>query len=273
MTIEGSSSKMKNDAAERVIEVEGASLLEAKMKAKSSVPDGFQIVSEKILSDGMTKFREGVADTVEGAFMDAESKLPSDVEIVEKEQIVSPLRKIVVVEAFDEQAAKAQVRRSFNFVGPRIEGIKLMKMGKKGFFGRGKKLDTYELEVFEPARVKIVYEEKARIQVKVAESPERWAQKLREDKDYRALAAINNSKDYDEPFHWKKRGIANKILVETGGEAVDDIIEELATEGVGGMELAVVLAKIGNPKAVSILRRKLDRGEFRSYLSQEPVPV
>ena len=253
------------------IEAEADSLSEARMQIKAKVPEGFEILSEKILSDGETKFEEGIADTVEAAFADAESKLPSGVEIVDRKQVSVPVRKNVVVEAFDERAAEEQVRRGFKFPGARIESVILMKMGKKGFFGRGRKPNTYEIEVFEPARVQIGYGERARIRVEVAESPQRWAQELREKKDYRALAAINNSRDYDEPFHWKKRDLANKILVEAGAEAVDDIIVELTTGGVGSIELAVVLAKIGNPRAVAILKMKLDRGEFEPYLTQEPL--
>jgi hypothetical protein len=223
-----------------------------------------------ILSDGKTKFKEGVADTIEDAFKDAESKLPSNVEIIKKEQLATPLRKTVVVEAFEEQAARRQVKRGFKFLDSRIESIKVTKKGKKGFLGRGKKPNTYEIQVFEPARVKFVFKGKARIRVKLVESLPIWAQRLREKKDYRTLAAINTSRDYDAPFHWKKRDIANKILVEDGTEAVDDIIEELETDELSGINLAEVLAKIGNPKAVPILKKKLDRGDFKPYLSQEP---
>jgi len=106
--------------------------------------------------------------------------------------------------------------------------------------------------------------------VKLPESAEQWAQRLKEKKDYRALAAINNSQDYNDPFHWRKRDIANRILVENGAEALDYIIEELRTDGVGSIELAEVLVKIGDPKAVPILKKKLDRGDFNPYLTQAP---
>jgi len=254
--------------AERIIEVEADSLQEARIKAKSQVPEGLQITSEEILSDGKTSSKAGIADTIEAAFTDAESKLPSDVEIVDRKQHNAPNRKVVTVEAFEGQTARAQVEQSFKFMGPRIESMKLKETGRKGFLGRGKKPNTYEIQVFEPAWVTVVYNKKARIRVNLAESPEHWARRLKEKKDYRALAEINNSKDYDEPFHWRKRDIANRILVESGAEAVDHIIEELATDGVGSADLAEVLVTIGDPKAVPILRKKLDRGEFSAYISQ-----
>jgi hypothetical protein len=43
------------------IEAEADSLAEAIMEIKAKVPEGFEILSEKILSDGKTKFEEGIA--------------------------------------------------------------------------------------------------------------------------------------------------------------------------------------------------------------------
>jgi hypothetical protein len=75
--------------------------------------------------------RKVLPDTVEGAFADAESKLPSNVEIGDRKQVSVPVRKNVTVEAFDERAAEEQVRHGFKFADARIESVKLMKMGKK----------------------------------------------------------------------------------------------------------------------------------------------
>lgn len=100
----------------------------------------------------------------------------------------------------------------------------------------------------------------------ISESPEIWAERLRAKKDFRPLAAINNSKDYNPAFQkFKKRDIANQILIDAGTEAVDAIIQELNTEGVGSYDLANLLVRIGDPKSVPILKKKLDRGIFSSY--------
>jgi hypothetical protein len=101
------------------------------------------------------------------------------------------------------------------------------------------------------------------------DTPELWAQALKQQKDYRALAAINNSQDYSKGFNkWRKRDLANRILREAGAEAVDAILAELDTDGVGGIDLATLLVDIGDPKAVPLLKRKLDRGDFSAYGSQ-----
>jgi len=106
----------------------------------------------------------------------------------------------------------------------------------------------------------------------MTDSPESWAQRLMEKKDYRALAAVNNSEDYSEGFQkWEKRDIANRILMKAGAEAVDAIMEELATDGVGSIDLAGLLVDIGDPKAVPLLKRKLDRGDFSAHGSQHRI--
>jgi ankyrin repeat protein len=105
-----------------------------------------------------------------------------------------------------------------------------------------------------------------RHEIGISESPETWAERLKAKKDFRALAAINNSKDYSPAFQkFKKRDIANQILMDAGAEAVDAIMQELDTEGVGSYDLAKLLVRIGDPKAVPILKKKLDRGLFSCY--------
>ena len=248
--------------AKQTFTVEATSLNEARKKAKSRVPEGLDIISEEILSDGKTRGVKGVADTIEGAFEKAQSDLPSDAEVIEKKQQIAPIRKVVTVEAFDEKNASEQVKRDIAKTA-RIESITLKKPGKRGLLGIGKKPNCYEVQVFEQAMVEIKYKKKAKIRVKLSESPESWAQKLSEKKDYRALAAIFNSQDYSEAFQkWAKERLAREILLKAGAEAVDAILEELATDGVGSDDLAELLVEIGDPKAVPLLKKKLDRGDF-----------
>ena len=93
-----------------------------------------------------------------------------------------------------------------------------------------------------------------------------WAESLLEKEDYKSLAAINNSQDYSaSSLKWKKRDYANKLLLKAGPEAVDGIIEELNLKGVGQSDLADILVKIGDKRAVPHLKRWLDRGVFKPY--------
>jgi len=105
-----------------------------------------------------------------------------------------------------------------------------------------------------------------------SESPEEWAQILKEEKDYRSLAAINNSQDYRKEFQkFRKRDIANRILREVGTDAVNSILEELATEDVGRADLANLLVDIGDPKAVPLMKKSFDRGKFNAYGSRKRI--
>jgi hypothetical protein len=97
-----------------------------------------------------------------------------------------------------------------------------------------------------------------------------WAEELEARDDYRTLAAVNNSQDYSQEFMKnRKRAAANRILMEAGSKAVDGILEELATDGVGSSDLAEVLVAIGDPKAVPLLKTFFDRGEFKAYGSAQ----
>ena len=187
--------------AKRIIEVDADSLEEARKKAESQVPEDLQIISEEILSDGKPRCITGIADTIEAAFEEAESKLPAAVESIDRKQLNAPVKKVTIVEATDEQTARAQVEQSISS-SARIESTKLKEIGKKGFLGMGKKPNTYEVQVFERAVVEIKYKKKAKIRVELHESPEFWFQKL-EKKDYHALTNLKIIKKNDPRFSGK----------------------------------------------------------------------
>ena len=100
----------------------------------------------------------------------------------------------------------------------------------------------------------------------MSETPEAWAQRLKEKEDYRSLAAVFNSQDYSKEFAlFRKQKLAKRILEDAGAEAVDSIMGELSTEGVGRADLADILVSIGDPKAVPMLKKMLDRGCFDAF--------
>ncbi|MCX6027110.1 MAG: hypothetical protein NTY23_12795, partial [Chloroflexi bacterium] len=100
------------------------------------------------------------------------------------------------------------------------------------------------------------------------ESPASWAEKLQARKDYRALAAIFKSQDYSKEFQlFSKEDCAKSILRQAGADAVPAILEELASGGCGKSDLADVLVIIGDSRAIPVLKKLLDRGEFDAYAS------
>jgi hypothetical protein len=197
------------------IEVEADSLLEARRQVQSKVPDGFEILSETILSDGKIKRIQHKADTVETAYTEALSTLPPDVEVVEKKELVTPYRKTVVVEAFDEPSASAQVEKDISKTAL-VAHVTLVAQGKKGFLGVGKKPNRYEFQVYERAVVEIRYRQKARIRVTVHESPELWVHKF-EEHDYQALTRLVIIPE-DDPRFSRKLYDKNHDLYLTPGE-------------------------------------------------------
>jgi hypothetical protein len=183
------------------IEVEADSLLEARKKIQPRIPEGFAILSERIISDGKIESIINKADTIETAYKEALNKLPPDTEVVEKRELVTPYRKNVVVEAFDEQSASTKFRNEISKTAI-VADVKLTKQGKKGIFGRGKKPNRYEFQVFEQAVVEIKYKKKAKIRVILHESPDFWIRKL-EKKDYNALTNLMIIKKNDARFSRK----------------------------------------------------------------------
>ena len=136
--------------AKQIIQVEAETLEEARERIKSQIPDGFQLLSEKIISDGRPVKVKAVADTTEGAFADAQSGIPNDADILEKKELIPSERKMITVEAFDEQTANSNARaESSKQIGSAavVHSLKLANTGKKGFLGIGKKPNQYKAEI------------------------------------------------------------------------------------------------------------------------------
>jgi len=99
---------------------------------------------------------ECVADTLQSALKKAETKLPTNADIIEKKLIPSALR-VVTVEGVDEENARAKAKRAKRKTES-IGAITLEKEGKKGFLGLGKKPNAYKVRLIEPAAVRIKYQ-------------------------------------------------------------------------------------------------------------------
>jgi len=197
------------------IEVEADSLIEARKQIQSRIPENFEILSEKILSDGKIESTRAVADTTEAAYHEALSKLPPEVEVLERKELVAAHQKNMIIEAFEEENARTQIGKKIG-KNARVVNVKLLKSGKKGFFGMGKKPNSYEFQVLEQAAVEIKHKRKAKIRVVLQESPDFWIQKL-EKKDYSALKNLKIIKKNDARFS-RKFYDKNHDLYVTPGE-------------------------------------------------------
>ena len=157
----------------QAINFEAETLEEARERVKSQMPEGFQPLSEKIVSNGKPKIAKAIADTTEAAFAKALSELPSDVNVLEKKELIAPEQKMLVVEAFDEQAAisnaKSEARKQFGNASV-VKSLRLVIAGKKGFLGMGKSPNQYEAQILaREATVEISYKLKAKISVEIGD--------------------------------------------------------------------------------------------------------
>jgi hypothetical protein len=155
---------------ERIIEIEAESLEQARERIRSQIPEGFHLLSEKVISDGKPKTVRVVAGTIEEAFAKAQSKVPNDADVLEKKEITAPQRKVIIIEAYDgydaRRRAEYQAKSQFGDAAT-VGSLKLKIAGKKGFLGIGRKPNQYEAEILQPAIVELTYRTKARISARI----------------------------------------------------------------------------------------------------------
>lgn len=154
--------------SEQTIEVQADSLEEAKEKIRAQIPEGLQLLSEEVISNGKPKIIKCTSDTLEAAFETARSKIPVGADVVGRKELSAPEKKVITVEADDEQTARVQAERQIGST-ERVEGITLIELGKKGLLGIGKKPNRYEIQVFRQAIVEVTYREKVKIRATIGE--------------------------------------------------------------------------------------------------------
>jgi ribosomal protein L7/L12 len=153
----------------QIIEVEAETLKEAREKAIAQIPEDLDLVYVKIISDGKPMTVQAIEDTTEEAFAKAQGEIPANASILEKKEIATPDQKVVMVEALDEQSARAQAEIQIGKTA-KVKAVRLKTAGKQGFLGVGKKQNQYEAEIFQPAVVEITYKTKARISARIGKA-------------------------------------------------------------------------------------------------------
>jgi len=162
---------------EKTIEVEADSLEEAREQLKSQIPDDYQVFSEQTVSDGKPQTVKASGETIETALANAQGKIPSSADILEKKE-TAPEQKVIEItyEAFDEQSARSNAESEAKKRSDRlrwkmvtVQSVRLVAAGNRGFLGIGKKPNQYAIELVEhlPPTVEITYKAKAKISAKV----------------------------------------------------------------------------------------------------------
>lgn len=155
---------------EQTIEVEADSLEEAKRLVRAQIPESLQLLSEKVISDGKPKTVNATADTVDAALEQARGKVLDDATVLETKVVAEPGKDVVRAQAFSEEEAKAAIKKTLE-TGARVQAVRLVAPGKKGFLGIGKTPNQYEVDVVRQAVVRIKYSTRPKIAAQIGKSP------------------------------------------------------------------------------------------------------
>jgi uncharacterized membrane-anchored protein YhcB (DUF1043 family) len=154
-----------------IIECEGDTVGEAREILISRVPFGYRIESEKIISDGRPATITATGSTTELAFTKARTQIPSYATILEERELISPNREVILVKAYDQKAAGLialkQANTMFDASLITVEKRLLVKEGRKGFLGIGKRPGQFNVTVSRQSKVEIHYETRAKIVAKI----------------------------------------------------------------------------------------------------------
>jgi len=155
---------MKKDT----ITVEAGSLEECRKSVKSQVPDGFRIASETVVRDGKPKQYSATGDTADDALKSARKLVPAAAEVLEEKVLAEPSHTQKEVEAESETSARSASGGDLGS-GSRVDSITMIREGKKGFLGIGKRLPVWSVTVFHPAKAQVSAKEAAVLKVSLRE--------------------------------------------------------------------------------------------------------
>ena len=147
-------------ALPRSVEIEAASLHEAREMLRRELSENVAVLKEEILRRGGEVIVDASADSVEDAYKKAEGELPAGVTIVKREIVASPRREVRPIVAPDEATARTVINMRS---GESIESVTLKTKGKKGFFGYGRMMPGYSVAVRCGAKARITYTQPAKI--------------------------------------------------------------------------------------------------------------
>lgn len=149
-----------------LIQVDAATLDEAKKMLSEKIPTGYFLIAETIESHGGKSTQIEEADTIGAAFIAAEDRLPSNARIIEKQIVTEPERQIITIQAFDEALARTRAKEKLP-PGFALTKINVSIAGKKGFLGLGKTPHHYEVEISKQACVEVIYERSFVLKAKI----------------------------------------------------------------------------------------------------------
>jgi hypothetical protein len=146
---------------ERIIEIEDDSLEKARRRIEDN--DEILVLEVTILNRERVETIESIADTVEKALA-AIRGIPAKAERRPHKVKVDARRVAIKAHADNEESLGKEIKPKKAEV---IESINLHKKGRKGFLGFFKRLNLYEVVLFQQAVVEVTFHEKARLRARV----------------------------------------------------------------------------------------------------------
>jgi len=158
--------------ATQTFEIEADSIEEARRAAASHIPAGSHLLSEKVVQSNDPIAVRASGESAEAAYARAMAGVPEGAEVVLRKEIAAATRRVIAVEAFNEEEARQEVPPDSI-----IAGVKLTIAGKGGFLGVGRKPSQYDVEVIEPAFVEIRYRQRLKVAFRAVapDDPQRTA--------------------------------------------------------------------------------------------------
>jgi hypothetical protein len=157
---------------EQEFEIEAYTLAEAQRLARARVPEGLELVHQRILSDGTPKTVRAIAPTVDQAVEEARQQIPADSTILNTVILEQPGEGVAGADAFSDEEARAAIGKGLK-AGASVRSVQLTLPGKKGLLGMGKKPGRYEATISQQAVVELTHTTKARIEARIGKSPKR----------------------------------------------------------------------------------------------------
>lgn len=125
---------------------------------------GLKVISEEIVLDGQEQVLSIDGTTTEEATLQAKKEVPAQAQIIRMTETLSPSKRTVRIQAWSEQEAKAEVEKSIG-VDEKVESLRLVGEGRKGFLGIGKSKNDYEISLLKKAIVEVTYKQPAKLRV------------------------------------------------------------------------------------------------------------
>jgi len=217
-------------------EITADSLQAARDQARVRIPEGFHLLSERVLSDGRPVTLTETAEKSESAFAAARARVPAGAHIVAEKEVHAPEPVTLRLSAESAASARKQAESKTDKTSV-LQAVSLTIPGKKGFLGIGRTPNQYDIHILKKAVVKVTHKTDAKIVITAGDQIASWSALLsviKETKDpmsatdlfsqfgYQILFALLKAK-VDEPsyFHGIPFVSITRDIVEKARRYVD----------------------------------------------------